>query len=133
MLSCSTKLPKASEIDPEAPPASIVLASMGVDTTDLVITNGLKIWQRTMPIGGNNFTRALVQGMRMTFAKAEKLKRNAARADDPKKVFQTLRPVFNEFASELQTFPELLHRTRQDREDWPGFARRQCREITRPK
>ena len=56
------QLPKASEIDPEAPPASIVLASMGVDTTDLVITNGLKIWQRTMPIGGNNFTRALVQG-----------------------------------------------------------------------
>ena len=107
------QLPKASEIDPEAPPASIVLASMGVDTTDLVITNGLKIWQRTMPIGGNNFTRALVQGMRMTFAKAEKLKRNAARADDPKKVFQTLRPVFNEFASELQR--SLNYFTGQDR------------------
>ena len=107
------QLPKASEIDPEAPPASIVLASMGVDTTDLVITNGLKIWQRTMPIGGNNFTRALVQGMRMTFAKAENLKRNAARADDPKKVFQTLRPVFNEFASELQR--SLNYFTGQDR------------------
>jgi len=107
------QLPKASEIDPDAPPASIVLASMGVDTTDLVITNGLKIWQRTMPIGGNNFTRALVQGMRMTFAKAENLKRNAARADDPKKVFQTLRPVFNEFASELQR--SLNYFTGQDR------------------
>ncbi|MBT7727998.1 MAG: pilus assembly protein PilM [Planctomycetaceae bacterium] len=107
------QLPNASEIDPDAPPASIVLASMGVDTTDLVITNGLKIWQRTMPIGGNNFTRALVQGMRMTFAKAENLKRNAARADDPKKVFQTLRPVFNEFASELQR--SLNYFTGQDR------------------
>ena len=96
------QLPKPSEVDPDAPPPSIVLASMGVDSTDLVITNGLKIWQRTMPIGGSNFTRALVQGMRMTFPKAENLKRNAARADDPKKVFQTLRPVFNEFASELQ-------------------------------
>ncbi len=107
------QLPKASEIDPDAPPPSIVLASMGVATTDLVITNGLKIWQRTMPIGGNNFTRALVQGMRMTFAKAENLKRNAARADDPKKVFQTLRPVFNEFASELQR--SLNYFTGQDR------------------
>ena len=96
------QLPKPSEVDPDAPPPSIVIASMGVDSTDLVITNGLKIWQRTMPIGGSNFTRALVQGMRMTFPKAENLKRNAARADDPKKVFQTLRPVFNEFASELQ-------------------------------
>ena len=58
---------------------------MGVDSTDLIVTNGLKIWQRTMPIGGSNFTRALVQGMRMTFPKAENLKRNAARADDLKK------------------------------------------------
>ena len=29
------QLPKASEVDPEAPPPSIVLASMGVDSTDL--------------------------------------------------------------------------------------------------
>ena len=107
------QLPKASEVDPEAPPPSIVLASMGVDSTDLIVTNGLKMWQRTMPIGGSNFTRALVQGMRMTFPKAENLKRNAARADDPKKVFQTLRPVFNEFASELQR--SLNYFTGQDR------------------
>ena len=107
------QLPKPSEIDPDAPPPSIVLASLGVDSTDLIITNGLKIWQRTMPIGGSNFTRALVQGMRMTFPKAENLKRNAARADDPKKVFQTLRPVFNEFASELQR--SLNYFTGQDR------------------
>ena len=106
-------LPPSDEIDPDSPPASIVLASIGVDSTDLIITNGLRIWQRTMPIGGNNFTRALIQGMRMTFAKAEKLKRNAARADDPKKVFQTLRPVFNEFASEMQR--SLNYFTGQDR------------------
>jgi type IV pilus assembly protein PilM len=49
----------------------------------------------------------------MTFPKAENLKRNAARADDPKKVFQTLRPVFNEFASELQR--SLNYFTGQDR------------------
>jgi len=107
------QLPKVSEVDPEAPPPSIVLASLGVDSTDLIVTNGLKIWQRTMPIGGSNFTRALVQGMRMTFPKAENLKRNAARADDPKKVFQILRPVFNEFASELQR--SLNYFTGQDR------------------
>lgn len=112
-LIMADQLPPADEIDPDAPPPSIVLASIGVDSTDLIITNGLRIWQRTMPIGGNNFTRALVQGMRMTFAKAENLKRNAARADDPKKVFQTLRPVFNEFASEMQR--SLNYFTGQDR------------------
>jgi type IV pilus assembly protein PilM len=96
------QLPDPATIDPDAPPASIVLVSMGVDSTDLVITNGLRIWQRSMPIGGSNFTKAIVQGMKLTFAKAEHLKRNAVRAEDPKTVFKVMRPVFNEFAAELQ-------------------------------
>ncbi|MEI7780596.1 MAG: type IV pilus assembly protein PilM [Planctomycetota bacterium] len=96
------QLPDPATVDPEKPPASIVLVSMGVDSTDLVITNGLRIWQRSMPIGGSSFTKALVQGMKLTFAKAEHLKRNAVRAEDPKMVFKVMRPVFNEFAAELQ-------------------------------
>ncbi|MEI6238999.1 MAG: type IV pilus assembly protein PilM [Planctomycetia bacterium] len=96
------QLPDPTTVDPDQPPASIVLVSMGVDATDLVITNGLRIWQRSIPIGGSSFTKALVQGMKLTFAKAEHLKRNAARAEDPKLVFKVMRPVFNEFAAELQ-------------------------------
>jgi type IV pilus assembly protein PilM len=96
------QLPDPATVDPDQPPASIVLVSMGVDATDLVITNGMRIWQRSIPIGGSTFTKALVQGMKMTFATAEHLKRNAARAEDPKTVFKVMRPVFNEFAAELQ-------------------------------
>jgi len=96
------QLPEPAAIDPDQPPASIALVSMGVDTTDLVVTNGLRIWQRSIPIGGSSFTKALVQGMKLTFAKAEHLKRNAVRAEDPKLVFKVMRPVFTEFASELQ-------------------------------
>ena len=96
------QLPDPATVDPDSPPPSVVLVSTGVDTTDLVITNGFRIWQRSMPIGGSNFTKALVQGMKLTFAKAEQLKRNAVRAEDPKAVFNTMKPVFNEFASELQ-------------------------------
>ena len=96
------QLPDPATLDPDSPPPSVVLVSTGVDTTDLVITNGFRIWQRSMPIGGSNFTKALVQGMKLTFAKAEQLKRNAVRAEDPKAVFNTMKPVFNEFASELQ-------------------------------
>jgi type IV pilus assembly protein PilM len=96
------QLPDPATVDPDQPPASIVLVSMGVDATDLVVTNGLRIWQRSIPIGGSSFTKALVQGMKLTFAKAEHLKRNAARAEDPKTVFKVMRPVFNEFAAELQ-------------------------------
>jgi type IV pilus assembly protein PilM len=96
------QLPDPASIDPDNPPKSIVLVSTGVDSTDLVVTNGLKIWQRSMPIGGSTFTKALVKDLQLTFAKAETLKRNAARAEDPKAVFKAMRPVFNEFAAELQ-------------------------------
>jgi type IV pilus assembly protein PilM len=96
------QLPDPATIDPENPPASIVLVSIGVDSTDLVVTNGLRIWQRSMPIGGSSFTKALVQDLKYTFAKAEKEKRNAVRAADPRAVFKAMKPVFSQFAAELQ-------------------------------
>ena len=96
------QLPDPATIDPENPPASLVLVSIGVDSTDLVVTNGLRIWQRSMPIGGSSFTKALIQDLKYTFAKAEKEKRNAVRAADPRAVFKAMKPVFNQFASELQ-------------------------------
>jgi type IV pilus assembly protein PilM len=96
------QLPDPATIDPENPPPSVVLVSIGVDSTDLVVTNGLRIWQRSMPIGGASFTKALVQDLKYTFAKAEKEKRNAVRAADPRAVFKAMRPVFNQFSSELQ-------------------------------
>lgn len=96
------QLPDPASIDPENPPASIVLVSIGVDSTDLVVTNGLRVWQRSMPIGGSSFTKALVQDLKYTFAKAEKEKRNAVRAADPRAVFKAMKPVFSQFAAELQ-------------------------------
>jgi len=91
-----------ADLNPDDPHPSTVLVSMGVDTTDIVVTDGFKLWQRSMPLGGSSFTKALVKDMKLTFAKAEHLKRNAVRAEDPKAVFKAMRPVFNEFTSELQ-------------------------------
>jgi type IV pilus assembly protein PilM len=88
--------------DPEDPPASTIAISLGTDTTDLVVTNGYRVWQRNIPIGGNHFTRALSKELRLTFAKAEHLKRNATQADDPKAVFQAMRPVFSDLLAEIQ-------------------------------
>jgi type IV pilus assembly protein PilM len=95
-------LPGASEYDPDAPPKSVAVISMGTDTTDLVVTNGFRIWQRSIPIGGSHFTKQLTKEMKLTFAKAEHLKRNARQAEDPKAVFQAMRPVFNDLVQELQ-------------------------------
>ncbi|MCE9528760.1 MAG: pilus assembly protein PilM, partial [Planctomycetales bacterium] len=93
--------------DPENPAALeeeeyTILLDMGTDNTTLLVTNGKKIWNRNVPMGGNHFTRALTKEMKLTFAKAEHLKCNATKAPDPKAVFQALRPVFNDYAAEVQ-------------------------------
>ena len=90
------------EYDPDNPPESVVLLCVGTDATDVVITNGYTIWIRSVAIGGNRFTQALTKGLKLTFSKAEYLKRNAAAAQDPKAVFQAMRPVFNDMLSEVQ-------------------------------
>ncbi|HEY4312795.1 MAG TPA: type IV pilus assembly protein PilM [Pirellulales bacterium] len=95
-------LPAPSEYDPDAPPPSTVLLSLGTDSTDLVVTNGFRVWQRSVPIGGNHFTKALTKELKLTFATAEHLKRNAAKAEDPKALFQAMRPVFNDLLTEVQ-------------------------------
>ncbi len=95
-------LPPPEEYDPENPPESVVLLSLGTDTTDLVVSNGYRVWQRSIPLGGSHFTKALTKELKLTFAKAEHLKRDAAKAENPKAVFQAMRPVFNDLLTEVQ-------------------------------
>jgi type IV pilus assembly protein PilM len=90
------------EYDPDSPQKNTVLLSIGTDASDLIVTNGFRIWQRSVPIGGNHFTRQLTKDLKLTFAKAEHLKKNAMQADDPKLVFQAMRPVFNDMVTEIQ-------------------------------
>src|SRR4029079_14702200 len=80
---------------------SVVVLDIGADNTDLIITDGVRIWQRNVPIGGNHFTRALTKELKLTFAKAEHLKRNATKAQDTRAVFTAMRGVFNDFSSEI--------------------------------
>ncbi len=95
-------LARGDDYDPDNPPPSIVVLALGTDSTDLVVTNGFRVWQRSIPLGGNHFTKQLTKELKLTFAKAEHLKRNARQADDPKRVFQAMRPVFNDLVTEVQ-------------------------------
>jgi type IV pilus assembly protein PilM len=81
----------------------VVALDIGTDNSNLVITDGQKIiWQRPIPLGGNHFTRALTKDLKLTFAKAEHLKRNAVKSPDLKKILAALKPVLNDFVSEVQ-------------------------------
>jgi type IV pilus assembly protein PilM len=99
---CFDRLNLEGAYDAANPPKSTVIISLGTDTTDLVITNGYRVWQRSIPIGGNHFTKALTKELKLTFAKAEHLKRNAMKAENPKAVFQAMRPVFSDLVAEIQ-------------------------------
>ncbi|MGH7223998.1 MAG: type IV pilus assembly protein PilM, partial [Gemmataceae bacterium] len=81
----------------------IVALDIGADSSNLVITDGERIiWQRPIPLGGNHFTRALTKDLKLTFAKAEHLKRNATKSPDLRKILAALKPVLNDFVGEVQ-------------------------------
>ena len=100
------EIPDITEIDPENPPESLVVLSMGTDSTDLIMTNGVKLWLRNIPIGGNHFTKQLTRELKMTHANAEHLKRNirqmAESESHARKIFQAMRPLFNDLLTEIQ-------------------------------
>jgi len=93
---------RSTEDEFVAPDEHTIMLDMGTDNTTLMVSNGEKIWIRNVPVGGNHFTRALTKEMKLTFAKAEHLKCNATKSPDPRAVFQALRPVFNDYVSEIQ-------------------------------
>src|SRR6266513_1574982 len=96
------ELPEGEEYSSESLPPSLIVLSIGTDTTDLVVTNGYRVWQRNIPLGGNHFTKQLSKELKLTFAKAEHLKRNPKQAEDPKAIFQAMRPVFADMVTEVQ-------------------------------
>jgi type IV pilus assembly protein PilM len=91
------------ELPPGKKKRCVVILDIGTDGSNLIITDGSKIiWQRPVPLGGNNFTRVLTKEMKLTFAKAEHLKRNAAKSPDLAQILKALRPVLTDFVGEVQ-------------------------------
>ncbi len=88
--------------DQAATDGATLIADIGADKTDLVVVDGSSIWTRTIQIGGNNFTEALGRAFKLSFAKAEKLKRTAATSKYARQVFQAMRPVFADLVQEMQ-------------------------------
>ncbi len=90
-----------------------ILIDVGAENTDLVISDGERIWLRSIPLGGNNFTESLVKAFKLPFSKAENLKRTAATSKYARQIFVAMRPVFGDLVSEVQRsigFYTSLHR-----------------------
>ena len=85
----------------EDSPGTIIL-DIGTVATDLIIAEAGRVWVRTFPIGGHQFTEALVSAFKLSYTKAEKLKREAEQTKHARHVFQAMRPVFGDLAQEIQ-------------------------------
>jgi len=79
-----------------------VILNIGADNTDLVVCTNSTVWQRCILIGGNAFTKAIADTFKLNFDKAEKLKRTAPVSKYARQIFQAMRPVFTDLASEVQ-------------------------------
>jgi type IV pilus assembly protein PilM len=85
----------------ETSPGTILL-DVGTTSTDLIIADAGRVWVRTFPIGGHEFTNALVEAFKLSYPKAEKLKREAEQSQHARHVFQALRPVFADLVQDVQ-------------------------------
>src|SRR5205807_4667633 len=95
--------PEEENPTPRGKKRCTVVMDVGTDASNLIITDGGKIiWQRPIPLGGNNFTRALTKDLKLTFAKAEHLKRNAAKSPELPQILKALKPVLQDFVGEVQ-------------------------------
>lgn len=82
-------------------PGTIIL-DVGTVATDMIIAEAGRVWVRTFPIGGHQFTEALVNAFKLSYSKAEKLKREAEQSKHARHVFQAMRPVFGDIVQEIQ-------------------------------
>ncbi len=82
-------------------PGTIIL-DIGTVATDMIIAEAGRVWVRTFPVGGHQFTEALVSAFKLSYTKAEKLKREAEQSKHARHVFQAMRPVFGDIVQEIQ-------------------------------
>ena len=86
----------------EGDKSAVIVMDMGAENTDLVICTKTGVWQRSIPLGGNAFTRAVAEAFKLDFEKAEKLKRTAPMSKYARQIFQSMKPVFSDLAAEMQ-------------------------------
>ncbi len=81
---------------------AVVIMDMGAENTTLVICTRNTVWQRNIRIGGNTFTEAIADAFKLSFQKAEKVKRTAPVSKHMRQIYTAMKPVYTELGSELQ-------------------------------
>lgn len=85
----------------ESTPGTVIL-DIGTTSSDLIVAEAGRLWIRTFPIGGHNFTEALVTAFNTSYMKAERLKAEAESSPHARHILQAMRPVFADLAADVQ-------------------------------
>ncbi len=85
----------------EKTPGTVIL-DIGTTATDLIVAESGKVWVRTFPLGGHNFTEALADTFKLAYPKAEKLKSEAETSKYKRHVFEAMKPVLSELVQDVQ-------------------------------
>jgi len=80
----------------------VVLLDIGTQASDLIVADQGRVWVRTFPLGGHQFTEAIASTFKLEYRKAERLKRETEKHEHKKHIFQAMRPVFADLAQDVQ-------------------------------
>ncbi len=94
--------PAAPETPTPKDHPAVALLDIGVDGSSIVVSAPNCVWFRALGIGGQAFTRALVQEFNLTFVKAEQLKHKPQAARRISQVYEALEPLMDDFVREVQ-------------------------------
>lgn len=93
--------------------SGVVILDIGTTSSDVIIAEEGRLWIRTFPLGGHNFTDALITAFKLTYSKAEKLKFEAQTHNYRRQILSAMRPGFADLAQEVQRsiqYYQSLHR-----------------------
>ena len=80
-----------------------ILLDIGTVATDLIIAEGGRVWMRTFPIGGHNFTDAINETFQIgNYTKADKLKSEGEASKFKQQIFTAIKPLLADFVQDVQ-------------------------------
>ena len=88
--------------------AVLVALDVGRESTNYVAAAPGAYWFRSIPLGGERFTRLLVRAMRLTLTEAEQLKRAPWKARSMQQWDEALDPVIRSFLEEVRRSEKAL-------------------------
>lgn len=89
----------------------VMLLDIGADGTNFIIGDRETLWFRSVPRGGDDFNRAVMRQFEATFATAEQLKRNPAKARHISKLHEAWKPTFGQLLKDARDSLEAFQAT----------------------